>query len=301
MRRLLDRESLRELLGPVPSWSLGEVEVVETAQCDGFLRRRVSYDTPSGRASAFVCVPNGLEEPAALVYCHHQHNYQCHLGKSEVVGLRGDPSQAYAAELARRGFVTIAADSIGFEDRNWAGGQDVGWFELSSRLVLGRTLLADELQEISLAIDYGNSLPEVRAGTVGFIGHSFGGRVALWAPAWDSRIAASVSNCGCVSYRESFARDVGFQVDTVVPGFARDFDVEDLLELTPECAYLVIAGDDDRWSRGAEALEAELRRRRMDHARIVRRPGGHTFPAEDRGLAYAFLDDVLRQACTSKR
>jgi dienelactone hydrolase len=296
MRRPLDRESLQRFLGPVPTWSLGMVEVVEDAECDGFVRRLVSYDTPSGRASAFVCIPHRVEEPAALVYCHHQHDHQFDLGKSEVVGLRGDPSQAYAAELARRGFVTIAADSIGFEDRNWADGQNVGWFELSSRLVLGRTLLADELQEISLAIDYGLSLPEVRDGAVGFIGHSFGGRVALWAPAWDNRIAASVSNCGCVSYRESFAHDVGFQADTVVPGFARAFDVEDLLELTPECAYLIIAGDDDRWSRGAHALEAEARRRGMQNVRTVRRPGGHAFPRADRDLAYAFLDDVLRRA-----
>jgi len=295
MRRSLDRESFRRFLGPVPTWSLGVVEVVEASYCDGFVRRRVSYDTPNGRASAFVCIPDRVEEPAALVYCHHQHNHQFDLGKSEVVGLRGDPTQAYAAELARRGFVTVAADAIGFEDRNWADGLNVGWFELASRLVLGRTLLADELQEISLAIDYGLSLPEVQDGAVGFIGHSFGGRVALWAPAWDNRIAASVSNCGCISYRESFAQDVGFQADTVVPGFARTFDVEDLLELTPECAYLIIAGDDDRWSRGAQALEVEARRRGIQHARIVRRPGGHTFPRVDRDLAYAFLDDVLRR------
>jgi hypothetical protein len=73
--------------------------------------------------------------------------------------MRGDPDQAYAAELARRGCLTIAPDAIGFEDRNWAGGSNVGWFELSCRLVAGRTLLADLLQEVSPAIDYATSLP----------------------------------------------------------------------------------------------------------------------------------------------
>ncbi len=294
MRRSLDDASLRRLLGPVPRFSLGVVEVGEETHCDGFVRRRVAYDVPSGRASAFVCIPDRLREAAPLVYCHHQHAGQFDLGKSEVVGLRGDPDQAYAAELARRGFITIAADSIGFEDRNWADGQNLGWFELSSRLVRGRTLLADELHEISLAIDYGLSLPEVRDDAVGFIGHSFGGRVALWAPAWDGRIAASVSNCGCISYRESFARDAGFQADTVVPGFARDFDVEDLLELTPRCSYLILAGADDRWSRGAPALADETRHRGMRHVRITARAGGHAFPREDRERAYAFLDETLR-------
>lgn len=289
MRRSLDDAGLRRFLGPVAQWPPGAAEVMEETRCDGFVRRCVAYDVPSGRAAAFVCIPERVREPAPLVYCHHQHAGQFDLGKSEVAGLRGDPDQAYAAELARRGFVTIAADSIGFEDRNWADGRNLGWFELSARLVQGRTLLADELQEISLALDYGLSLPEVRDGAAGFIGHSFGGRVALWAPAWDNRITASVSNCGCISYRESFARDTGFQADTVVPGFARDFDIEDLLELTPGCSYLIIAGDDDRWSRGATALAAETRRRGMHHVSIVRRPGGHTFPSEDRERAYAFL------------
>ena len=130
------------------------------------------------------------------MFCNHQHADQFNLGKSEVCGLRGDPNQAYAAELAQRGFLTIAPDAIGFEDRNWAHGQNVGWYELADRLVHGCTLLADCLQEVSLALDYASTLPEVDSSRIGFIGHSYGGRTALWAPAWDDRIRASVSNCG---------------------------------------------------------------------------------------------------------
>jgi hypothetical protein len=51
--------------------------------------------------------------------------------------------------------------------------------------------------------------------------------MAMWAPAWDERIRASVSNRGCIAYRDSFARDAGFQADLVVPCFAARFDVED--------------------------------------------------------------------------
>lgn len=292
-RTSLDAATFRGLLGPVTAWAVGPVDVVEQIPGDGFVRRHLAYDFPSGRASVIVCIPNSLQEPAPLVYCHHQAAGQFDLGKSEVVGLRGDPNQAYAAELARRGYVTIAADSIGFEDRNWAEGQNISWFELASRLVVGRTLLADELQEIALAIDYGLSLPEVCDGGVGFIGHSFGGRIALWAPAWDHRITASVSNCGCISYRESAARDAGFQADTVVPGFACDFDIEDLLELAGGCEHLVIAGETDRWSRGVHDLATAVDQRRLTNVHVLQRPGGHTFRPHDRELAYAFLDERL--------
>jgi dienelactone hydrolase len=289
----LTPESLRDVLGPTRPAALGHVDVLGEVQCDGYLRRAVAYDVPSGRASAFLCVPDEARR-APVVFCHHQHNGQFGLGKSEVAGLHGDPDQAYAAELARRGCLTIAPDAIGFEDRNWAGEGNIGWFELSSRLVTGRTLLADLLQEVSLALDYATSLPEADPSRVGFIGHSYGGRMAMWAPAWDQRIRASVSNCGCIPYRDSFARDAGFQADFVVPGFASAYDVEDVLAAAGACRYLLIAGADDVWSRGAADIAAELTARGRDHVTLHIRPGGHGFPAADRKLAYEFLANALR-------
>ncbi|MDR0343349.1 MAG: prolyl oligopeptidase family serine peptidase [Nocardiopsaceae bacterium] len=290
----LTPESLREVLGPTRPATLGHVDVVDEVECEGYLRRAVAYDVPSGRASAFVGIPDRAPGRVPVIFCHHQHAGQFDLGKSEVAGLRGDPDQAYAAELAQRGYLTVSPDAIGFEDRNWADGSNIGWFELSCRLVAGRTLLADLLQEVSLAIDYATSLPGADPSRVGFIGHSYGGRMAMWAPAWDQRIRASVSNCGCIPYRDSFARDAGFQADFVVPGFASAYDVEDVLSAARACRYLLIAGADDVWSRGAAGIASELAARGLDHVTVRIRPGGHQFPAADRELAYEYLANALR-------
>lgn len=265
----------------------------EEVRCEGYVRRLVSYDVPSGRASAFVCVPDGLDAPAPVVFCHHQHAGQFDLGKSEVCGLRGDPDQAYAAELAQRGFVTVAPDAIGFEERNWAGGANLGWFELSTRVLLGRTLLADCLQEISLALDYASSLAEVDPTRVGFIGHSYGAKAAMWAPAWDERIRVSVSNCGCIPYREAFAHDAGIQAEFVVPGFAAQHDVEDVLALAVQCDFLLIAAEDDVWSRGAREIQTRLQHRQADHVRVHVVSGGHTFRPPQRELAYEHLSALF--------
>ncbi len=62
-------------------------------------------------------------------FAHHQHASQFHLGKSEVVGLKGDADQAYGSELAERGYVVIAPDALAY-------------YELATRLVQGRTLLS---------------------------------------------------------------------------------------------------------------------------------------------------------------
>ncbi|MFI5916846.1 dienelactone hydrolase family protein [Dactylosporangium sp. NPDC051541] len=290
---VLTRDALAALLGPVTAPGPPAAEVHDEVTCAGYVRRRVSYAVASGRASAFVCVPADLTGPAPVVYCHHQHNGEFALGKSEVCGLRGHPDQAYAAELTQRGCITIAPDAIGFEDRNWSGDQNITWFELSNRLVHGRTLLADCLQEISLALDYAASLPEADPGRIGFIGHSYGGRTAMWAPAWDPRIRASVSNCGCIPYRDSYSHDTGLQAEFVIPGFAASYDVEDVLALASQCGFLLIAADDDRWSRGARDIEANLRARRADHVRVHRVPGGHDFRRPERELAYDFLEAAL--------
>ena len=44
-------------------------------------------------------------------------------------GLAGDANQAYACELAERGFITIAPDAIGFEERTWSPdrSENISW------------------------------------------------------------------------------------------------------------------------------------------------------------------------------
>lgn len=59
------------------------------------------------------------------------------------------------------------------------------------------------------------------------------------------------------------------------------------------CRYLLIAGADDVWSRGAAGIGAELTRRGRNHVTVRVRPGGHEFPAADRELAYEFLASAL--------
>lgn len=290
----LTRARLHSLLGGAPETEAPEVQVESEQLEDGSVRRHVTYPVDSGRASVYVCLPRDVNGVAPIVFCHHQHAGQFDLGKSEVCGLRGDPELAYAAELAQRGFVTISPDAIGFEDRNWAGSENITWFELSTRLVLGRSLLGDCLREISLALDYASSLPEADASRIGFIGHSYGGRMAMWAPAWDRRISASVSNCGCIPYRDSFTRDTGMQAEFVVPGFATSYDVEDVLAVADQCRILIMATGDDRWSRGAEDIRRNLAAREAHHVTVRLRPGVHDFPRPAREEAYAFLTDALR-------
>jgi dienelactone hydrolase len=83
-----------------------------------------------------------------------------------VVGLAGNPDQAYGAELAKRGYVVMAPDALAFEERNWsAPGGHAEYYELASRLVRGQTLLRKVLHDVRVALDYLTTRPEVGGGT----------------------------------------------------------------------------------------------------------------------------------------
>lgn len=114
---MIDQATLLNLLGPFPAHVPLQAHVLESVDCGSYLREKVTYCTERDeRISAYVCIPKHLSLKAPAVYCHHQHNFDFTLGKSEVVGLAGDPDQAYASELAQRGFITFAPDAIAFEE-----------------------------------------------------------------------------------------------------------------------------------------------------------------------------------------
>jgi hypothetical protein len=80
-----------------------DFHLVGSTDCGTYVREKILIGSGTDDTiPAYVLVPNGIVEPAAAVFCHHQHAGNFKLGKSEVVGLEGDPDQAYAAELAAR-------------------------------------------------------------------------------------------------------------------------------------------------------------------------------------------------------
>lgn len=292
----MDRQALKHLLGPFPDRCSLDPVVVETVDCGLYIRETVEYAVEAGeRIRSFLLVPKHLDRTAPAVFAHHQHARQFHLGKSEVVGLAGDPDQAYAAELAQRGYIVIAPDALAFEERNWSNPSgEAEYFELATRLVQGRTLLAKCLHDVSVGLDYLLTRPEVDPARIGFIGHSYGGRMAIWVPAMDQRIRASVSNCGCVNYKQSFTHDTGVQMEFCLPGILQLGDVEDVLQLVAPRALLLQATADDKWSRGAEAMFAYAQSSFPSGQLILASwPGDHLFTPEMRENAYRFLNQHL--------
>lgn len=294
----MNKNDLLKLLGPFPEKCELSSRVLETVDCGSYLRETIDYAVETNeRVKAFFLMPKKRSGRTPAVFCHHQHAGQFDIGKSEVVGLKGDSDQAFGSELAERGYIVIAPDAIAFEERNWSSPSGhAEYFELTARLVQGRTLLAKVLHDVGVALDYLEKRPEVDADRIGFIGHSYGGRMAIWAPAFDERIKASVSNCGCIDYKASVIRETGIQPEFCVPSIMQYGDIEDVVCLVSPRALRIQAADDDKWSRSAEEIyKHALPSFPPDQIELGQYKGKHVFTEEMRRAAYAFLDRHLKR------
>lgn len=297
----MDKKTFLGLLGPFPAKCGLNPSTIERVDCGNFIREKVLYNVePDEQISAFVLIPKTIKTGAPAVVCYHQHASDYSMGKSEVVGLKGDPDMAYGKELAERGYIVFAPDAIAFEERNWHPQKESWWgieyFELVTRLLQGKTLLAKVLHDISVGINYLESRPEVDRENIGFLGHSYGGRMALLVPALDERIKASVSNCYALNYKNSVKKDSGTRIsmELVVPNIMQHGDVEDIIKMIEPRSLYISAAKNDKWSRDAQSLfNAAKTSFKKGELKLNIWPGDHAFTRKMREQAYTFLDKHL--------
>lgn len=135
------------------------------------LREVEINSTPGRRIKAIVSLPAGSGGPRPAVVCLHGHG-----GNRRAVHDRDSLYRGFAAALAERGFVTIAAD--------------VGQHAVYE---VDRSLMGERLWDLMRCVDYLESLPQVDRARIGCGGLSLGGEMAMWLGAMDPRIAATVS------------------------------------------------------------------------------------------------------------
>jgi dienelactone hydrolase len=297
----------RSYLGPLPesapvTWRSGDEAVA-----DGVRRQRIRYQSPDDEVSAYLLTPDPAPTaPAPAVLALHQ---TVTIGKDEVVGLGGSPDLAYGLELAQRGYVVLAPDTITRGERIADGEKpDLtdGFYRRNPTWTAVGRMLVDHRQGVDLLA----SLPIVDARRIGAIGHSLGGYNAYFLAGLDERIAAAVVSCGFGMFAadprpDRWCRDDFFNH---IPRLRHDLDAglvpwewHEILALAAPRPLMVWWTTEDRIFPNAEAVEAgveEVARlystlSHGDDFLAVRGECGHSFPDHARRRAYKFLDQHL--------
>jgi dienelactone hydrolase len=301
------------IIGQPPTAKPSLAPKVNEEHDDGaYVRYHISYSVDDAeRVPAWLLVPKRLERPAAAILCLHG---TTDTAKDELVGLAGDRHMAFAQELTRRGYITLAPDHLAAGERRPTGQRAYDTSEFYARYPEW-SAVGKAIWDGQRALDYLCTRPEVDPARLGVIGHSLGGHGAVFVAGADDRVRCAVSSCGITvlardALRLDWARDDWYiYLPRLRPiflnGLHAPFDFHHLVALIAPRAFLNLTAlnDPENFTVQATNAVAELGFRvsdvyallgAADHFANYLHSNGHSFQREARALAYAWLDRWLK-------
>jgi len=285
-----------------------DAKVEEETDCGSYVRQLITYASePGSRVPAYLLIPKtawyeGKKAPAVLCL-HPTDNVN---GHKVVVGLGGKENRQYAAELAERGFVTLAPaypQLANFQPDLKA----LGWESGTLKAVWDNVRGLDLLESLS----YVN-----RKKGFGVIGHSLGGHNAVYTAVFDERIKVVVSSCGLDSYLDYYGGNPavwqpgkGWTQERYMPKLAAyasnreqiPFDFHELIgALAPRVCFISAPLKDAnfKWESvdkvAAAARPVYQLYGKPKHLMVAHPDSEHDFPEAMRQQAYGLMERELR-------
>jgi dienelactone hydrolase len=285
-----------------------DLKIEEEVDCGRYVRRLITYSSePGSRVPAYLLIPkvllDGKRERAPAILCLHGTDNV--VGHGVVVGLGTRPNRQYASELAERGYVTLAPN-YPLLARYQPDLKALGWESGTLKAVW------DNIRGLDLL----ESLPFVKPGKFGVIGHSLGGHNAVYTGVFEDRLQVVVSSCGLDSFLDYYGGDPkvwqpekGWTQTRYMPKLAdyRDrlqeipFDFHELIGALAPRHVLIVApvADSNFRAESVDRIAAAARPvftllGHPERLQVEHPEGGHDFPEAMRLKAYALFDDVLR-------
>lgn len=303
-RRAEILRGMETIMGPMPGREKQcPLDVrIESEQDEGsFVLQRLTYASETGcRVPAFLLIPktpSGARKRLPTVLALHSTDMQ--YGYRVLVEPLRAYYRAYARELAERGFVVLAPAyplMAGYQPDLRALGYHSG------------TMKA--IWDNRRGLDLLDSLPFVRKGRYGALGHSLGGHNAIYTAVFEPRIVAVVSSCGFDSFLDYKAGDIrGWTSERYMPRLLEyrncldriPFDFHELIgALAPRRVFINAPLRDDNFNwrsvdRIVRAAAPVFELYRVPrHLRVQHPDCGHDFPPDVREAAYAFLRESLQ-------
>jgi dienelactone hydrolase len=241
------RTRLELLLGGPPERVPLEVETTESVDCGTYVRERVVFDTERTMSvPAYLLLPHARlhAEPGPAVLAVHGHGP----GKSSICGIDHEgPTDDYAHQLARDGFVVLAPDLRGFGERaDWmpADKYHCDW-DLVCATMAGIVPLQRNLWDLARSLDVLAAHPAVDGGRIGAAGLSYGATCTLFLAALDDRVRAAVVSGYLSSWRAAHTVPWNMCGSQVMAGQLGAIEHLDVAALVAPRPMLVESGTDD--------------------------------------------------------
>lgn len=284
----------RAFLGPFPTKPPLKAETLGAEELPGFTRQHVQYQIELGVFNdGYLLMPTKAKGklPAVVVF-HPTTPFQAR----GVAGLEPEyPEEKWqGVQLVQRGYVVWCP-------RNYINTEGADWVGNAKRVLAAHTNwtgMTRMVWDAIRAVDFVESLPNVDRKRIGCLGHSLGGKQALYAAAFDERIKAAVSSEGGIGLKFS-NWDAPWYLGPKI--HTSDFKLENhqLLALLAPRAFLLLAGDSADGERSGEFIEAaravyELFGAR-DNLQWFNHHGGHRYSPDARAVSETFLDRYLKR------
>ena len=296
----LTRPELRHVLGPVAQPGPLEAEVHDEVQCEGYVRRRVSYDVPVGSGLRVRLRPRrpdrtgtaGVLPPPARRRVRPRQERGVRAARRPRPGVRG------RARPAR-----VRHDRAG---RHRLRGPQLGG-RREPRLVRAVLAAGARVAPCSRTACRRSRWPSTTpaawprstrpasasSGTPTADASRCGRRPGTSASGRACRTAAA-SRTGTPS-----PGTPGSRPSSSCPASPPGTTSRTCSRWRPQCEVLLIAAEDDVWSRGARDIESACGSGGRRHVRVHVVPGDHEFRPPERQLAYEFLTSAL--GCPPRR
>jgi cephalosporin-C deacetylase-like acetyl esterase len=295
-RKVIVRRKLLDALGGLPDYTGPlNARITGQIQADGYVIEKVIYESlPGYYVTANLYRPNQPGRyPAVLLQAGHTQE-----GKAEP--------QLLAANLALKGFVSLAFDPMGQGEREQTYSPHLkapaaGWSSIEHMQAGAQSSLAGEgvgryfIWDAKRSIDYLISRPDVDPARIGAAGCSGGGALTTFIGALDSRLKAVIPACAPNSYRLLFSGDNPHAEMTLPQHLARGLDTADFVELAAPTPWMLHATENDFFVPAATRMvyEEALRWYRLygaeDRIAYFVGPGGHGTPLVSREAMYQWL------------
>jgi len=163
-----------------------ELEILETTHRENFTQHRVRfYWTSNEQTTGYLLVPEGTGKRPAIVTVYYE--------PETAIGLGRGPDRDFAFQLAKRGFVTL---SIGTADATKAKTYSLYYPDIQNAEIEPLSMLGYAAANAWYVLA---NRPEVDSTRIGIVGHSFGGKWAMFASClFDKFACAAWSDPGIV-------------------------------------------------------------------------------------------------------